>query len=92
MKGNCPGYLRRKIARLVRQLGVRETLGPDPVGVCRLSAPKLDAFWQGVVGERMSKTGLAVDAGLRELFSALKFPVNREKYREIAALVPAIRR
>jgi hypothetical protein len=35
---------------------------------------------------------LAVDAGLRELVLYRKFPVNREKYREIAALVPGIRR
>jgi hypothetical protein len=45
-----------------------------------------------MAGERMSKTGWRWTQALRELFSAFKNSlVNREKYREIAALVPAIR-
>jgi hypothetical protein len=46
-----------------------------------------------MTGERENaRDWLAVEAGLRELFSALKFPVNREKYREFDLLAVPIRR
>jgi len=57
VKGNYPSYLRRKIARLAHQFGIKRGSGPYRRGICRFSPRKIIVSWQWAERERMPETG-----------------------------------